>query len=157
MTKDGTAEFIAVDGRVAAIFDLIYPIGSVFATTGNAPARGIWEEIAKGRTLQGADSGHAVGTTIAAGLPNIEGKAMIRTGSQVGGETIAEYQKGALNGVIRESGNAVWWSALAAVENVSKYPLDSLHFDASKSNPIYGKSNTVQPPAYVVHFYRRTA
>lgn len=157
MTKDGTAEFIAVDARAAAIFDLIYPIGSVFATTGNAPARGTWEEIAKGRTLQGADANHAAGSTVEAGLPNIEGKAMIRTGIKEGGETIAEYQKGALNGVIRENGNTVWWSGLAAAENTSKYPLDSLYFDASKSNPIYGASDTVQPPAYVVHFYRRTA
>lgn len=157
MTKDGTAEFIAVDARAAAIFDLIYPIGSVFATTGSAPARGTWEEIAQGRTLQGADSGHVAGTTIAAGLPNIEGKAKVRTGVKEGGETIAEYQKGALNGVIRDSGNEVWWSALASVDNTSKYPLDSLYFDASKSNAIYGSSSTVQPPAYVVHFYRRTA
>lgn len=154
---DGTAEFIAVDARAAAIFDLIYPIGSVFATTGSAPTRGTWEEIAKGRTLQGADSGHAAGSTVEAGLPNIEGKAMIRTGSQAGGETIAEYQKGALNGVIRENGNAVWWNGLSTAENTSKYPLDSLYFDASKSNAIYGASSTVQPPAYVVHFYRRTA
>lgn len=122
-----------------------------------ATLRGTWEEIAKGRTLQGADSGHAAGSTVEARLPNIEGKAMIRTGFKEGGETIAEYQKGALNGVIRESGNDVWWSALASTENASKYPLDSLYFDASNSNSIYGASSTVQPPAYVVHFYRRTA
>lgn len=28
-------------------------------------------------------------------------------------------------------------------------------FDASKSNNIYGKSETVQPPAYKVHFWKR--
>ena len=157
MTKDGTAEFITVDARAAAIFDLIYPVGSIFATTGNAPARGTWEEIAQGRTLQGADSSHAAGSTVDAGLPNIEGKAMIRTGKLDGGETISEEQHGALKGVIRESGNSVWHTALAPADNSSNYPLDSLYFDASQANAIYGASSTVQPPAYVVHFYRRTA
>ena len=30
-------------------------------------------------------------------------------------------------------------------------------FDASKSNAIYGASNTVQPAAYYVHIWRRVA
>ena len=30
-------------------------------------------------------------------------------------------------------------------------------FDASRSSSIYGKSSTVQPPAYIVNVWRRTA
>ena len=30
-------------------------------------------------------------------------------------------------------------------------------FDAGKSNPIYGNSDTVQPPAYLVNIWKRTA
>lgn len=157
MTKDGTAEFIAVDARAAAIFDLIYPIGSVFATTGNAPARGTWEEIAKGRTLQGADSGHAVGTTIAAGLPNITG----------GSATVVFGNKMDITGGLAPDKD-VWAGAFCThVWNTNTFAASSsntgnrydgaLRLDASKSNPIYGNSSTVQPPAYVVHFYRRTA
>lgn len=101
------------------------------------------------RFLEGSS---AVGEYRDAGLPNIEGKAYIRTGSLDGGETIAGQQNGALNGVIRESGNDVWLSALAPTENSSKYPLDSLYFDASKSNAIYGKSSTVQPPAVTMRY-----
>ena len=32
-----------------------------------------------------------------------------------------------------------------------------LHIDASRSSSIYGNSTTVQPPAYVVNIWRRTA
>ncbi len=33
----------------------------------------------------------------------------------------------------------------------------TLDFDASRSNPIYGRSNTVQPPAYYMNIWLRTA
>lgn len=156
MTKDGTAEFIAVDARAAAIFDLIYPVGSIFATTGNAPARGTWEEIAKGRTLQGADSGHAAGTMIAAGLPNITGllptQVFGNKNDIPGGlEDDLDYWNGALNA-------HVWNKTSYYPRNGEGNAYDGqARFDASNSNSIYGASSTVQPPAYVVHFYRRTA
>ena len=157
MTKDGTAEFVAVDARVAAIFDLIYPVGTVFATTGSAPARGTWEEIAKGRTLQGADSGHAAGTTIAAGLPNIMGFLASQMFSNKN-DLDDNFKDGADN----------WYGALNThvwSDNTYRYSSSSggsqfggqARFDASKSDAIYGASDTVQPPAYVVHFYRRIA
>lgn len=154
---DGTAEFIAVDARAAAIFDLIYPIGSVFATTGSAPTRGTWEEIAQGRTLQGADSGHAAGTTIAAGLPNITGTLCSQEFSNKndipgGLKDNLDYWFGAFNTHV--------WSTYTKTVNSSSGGNSfggQARFDASKSNAIYGASSTVQPPAYVVHFYRRTA
>ena len=99
--------------------------------------------------IQGSNT---AGTVKSAGLPNIEGKAMIRTGQPYGGETISEEQHGALKGVSRESGNSVWRAAITFVENSSNYPLDSLYFDASQSNAIYGKSNTVQPPALTMRY-----
>lgn len=99
--------------------------------------------------IQGSNT---AGTVKSAGLPNIEGKVMIRTGVKEECETIAGYQKGALKGVTRENGNDVWWNGLADAENTSKYPLDSLYFDASKSNAIYGKSTTVQPPALTMRY-----
>lgn len=154
MTKDGTAEFIAVDARAAAIFDLIYPVGSIFATTGNAPARGTWEEIAKGRTLQGADANHAAGTMIAAGLPNITG-----TLSTYNGVILSLFNN--VTGCFkpdRPKDSSLTYDNLP--KNTSQYAADYCNggvFDASKSNAIYGASSTVQPPAYVVHFYRRTA
>ena len=32
-----------------------------------------------------------------------------------------------------------------------------LHFDASRSNPIYGRSDTVQPPARIVNVWKRVS
>lgn len=151
---DGTAEFIAVDARAAAIFDLIYPIGSVFATTGSAPTRGTWEEIAQGRTLQGADSGHAAGTTIAAGLPNITGYLSTYNQSIL---SLFNHITGCFQ---KDNQKASSLSYDNLPENTSQWAADYCNggmFDASKSNAIYGASSTVQPPAYVVHFYRRTA
>lgn len=150
MTKDGTAEFQAVDARAAAIFDLIYPVGAVFATTGSAPERGTWEEIAQGRTLQGADDGHAAGTTIEPGLPNITGTYSAIMGSS--------HKTGPIDsalGVFKQSiGNDRYTSD---AHNSGWWNTAELYFYASDSNPIYGNSTTVQPPAYVVHFYRRIA
>ena len=160
MTKDGTAEFIAVDARAAATFDLIYPVGSIFVTTGNAPARGTWEEIAQGRTLQVADSDHAVGTMIAAGLPNITGNMDLTFGY-----TSDNYQTPYPIGATSVSGvfstNSKWGRMFTPEFMINKMDSKFIYspglFDASNSNPIYGASSTVQPPAYVVHFYRRTA
>ena len=142
--KDGTAEFKTVDARVAAIFDLIYPIGSVFATTGSAPTLGTWEEVAQGRTLQGADDNHAAGSTVEAGLPNITGNFVLE-----------EYNpNNTINGAF-----SVW-----TPETISRTSAEGtnstwgrMYFNASRSNPIYGNSSTVQPPAYIVRFYRRIA
>lgn len=160
MTKDGTAEFIAVDARAAAIFDLIYPIGSVFATTGSAPTRGTWEEIAQGRTLQGADSGHAVGTTIDAGLPNITG-SMGLTFGYTSNDRQTPYPIGAtfVSGVFstKYKWGRMFTPEFTSNKMDSEFVYSAGVFDASNSNAIYGASSTVQPPAYVVHFYRRTA
>ncbi len=35
--------------------------------------------------------------------------------------------------------------------------INYLNFDASRCSPIYGRSNTVQPPAYVVYYIMKMA
>jgi hypothetical protein len=81
--------------------------------------------------------------TIAAGLPNIAGDPGIgffNTGKQVSG---AFYQKTG--------------AAVRTHPHDERNESSGLAFDASKSNTIYGNSTTVQPPAYVVNVWRRTA
>lgn len=39
----------------------------------------------------------------------------------------------------------------------SDWDNSNICFSASKSNPIYGKSTTVQPPAYIVYAWRRAS
>jgi hypothetical protein len=123
----------------------VYPIGSLYiGITDNCPIAnlfGTWEKVAEGLCLQGATGSQVPGETIEAGLPdhrhdigfgNLEG-------SGYGSTTISSSHK--LSGF----GNAQWSSSSA---------LTSL---ASKDNSIYGKSETVQPPAYLVNVWKRTA
>ena len=112
-----------------------YPVGIVISMVGDtSPAAlfgGAWEEIASERVLMGASSTHAAGTTVEAGLPNIK---FSFTAATVG----RRHQSGG---------------------DYSVYGASSSEFnlDASKSNAIYGASNTVQPAAYYVHIWRRVA
>lgn len=95
--------------------------------------------------MQGSDSGHNAGTTIEAGLPNITGT--FNTGDRrthIDGTSGAIYRNTIADGE--------WGGQTGAYGNTQ-----GVGFDASLSNPIYGNSTTVQPPAYVVNIWRRTA
>ena len=132
-----------------------YPIGSIYQSTDpTSPAAlfgGIWEEIAQGRMLMGATDAQIGGTTVEAGLPNITGN-LIET-SNNGITTPFRGNKNAISSI----------GALAVTEASSPYcgfagyegSAYDISFDASRSNPIYSRSNTVQPPAYIVHIWRR--
>ena len=81
-----------------------------------------------GRVLQGGETVKSV----EAGLPNIKG-------GPIGTEGIAEQPEGAL---FRDGGVTQY-----GVNDAHTHVWVRVKFDASKSNPIYGKSDTVQPPA----------
>ena len=97
-----------------------------------------------GRFLQGATT---AGQMIEAGLPNITG-AMNAQGS------VSYVARTGDNGAFRSAGPLNKQSA--AITNQSTGGI-TMTFDASRSSAVYGKSNTVQPPAYLVHFWVRTA
>ena len=119
-------------------------MGSIYQSTDpTSPAAlfgGTWEQIASERVLMGASSTHAAGTTVNAGLPNLTGN------SGIGNWTMT-----AASGVFAAKGPS---SKTAYVDNAYAGALD---FDASRSNAIYGASDTVQPPAYFVHIWHRVA
>ena len=98
-----------------------------------------------GTTVNANYANAAANTTIAAGVPNITGYKNNRLTSDAGG------YGGALYAYQSESTNASVQGGSGSLVNCK------LGFDASKSNAIYGKSSTVQPPAYVVNVWRRTA
>ena len=111
-----------------------YPVGSIYQSTDpTSPAAlfgGSWEEIASERVLMGASSTHAAGTTVEAGLPNIK---FSFTAATIGlGKAGTDYL-------------------------TTGYKSSDFNLDASKSNAIYGRSNTVQPAAYYVHIWHRVA
>lgn len=111
-----------------------------------------WVRFAEGRTLMGADDIHKVGTTAEAGLPNIIGSARpaIRSG---GYPLIVDNASGAFS----KTGDNGYMTTSTTVNTASNYKGTHILLDASKSNPIYGKSDTVQPPAYFVYYWKRTA
>ena len=123
-----------------------FPVGSIYQSTARtSPAAlfgGTWQEIAQNRVLMGAGSGHAAGSTVEAGLPNITGSfvANVRNG------------RNAVSGAFTSSDRITSTGADNSDAGIYTYSLD-----ASKSNAIYGRSSTVQPAAYYVHIWRRVA
>ena len=132
-----------------------YPVGSIFQTVSStSPAAvfgGTWREIAQNRVLMGAPYSYAAGGTVEAGLPNITG-------------SLSETSNDGITTPFRGNKNAISSiGALAVTEASSPYcgfagykgSAYDISFDASRSNPIYGRSNTVQPAAYYVHIWKR--
>ena len=133
-----------------------FPVGSIYQSTDAAsPAAlfgGTWEQIASERVLMGASSSHAAGTTAEAGLPNITGSTgRFASTYDSHSSNAADRKQGALN-YSGEAYNMGYYSSSGSAGY--GYYID---FNASKSNTIYGKSNTVQPAAYYVHIWRRIA
>lgn len=130
------------------ILNTLYPVGSIYiSTTNTCPLSGIvgtWTLVGAGRALW-TGNGSNGNTTIAAGLPNISGTHRL-TGNM--------------------NGNGAQWNGCfySAGSNYSgerqddyRMSIPKVGFQASRSNSIYGQSSTVQPPAYVVNVWRRTA
>lgn len=142
---DGTWQAIAASGLSA------YPVGSIYQSTNStSPAAllgGTWEQIASERVLMGASSSHKAGTTVNAGLPNITGTANGGVLSMVTPSSNGAFGGEYYNTSTRHGGGerGDWFSTYNRT------------FDASKSNPIYGASNTVQPAAYYVYIWHRVA
>ena len=90
------------------------------------------------RVAWGAGS-FSAGTYLEAGLPNITGRFDVNTNDGYV-KTVVFYISAAnsLGGADGEQG-----------------PGGYINFDASRSNPIYGRSTTVRPPSLVVQFYIR--
>ena len=150
--KVGSGLTVDADGTLSADSTLAaYPVGSIFQTVSTtSPAAlfgGSWQEIAQNRVLMGASYAHAAGTTVEAGLPNITGRA-----GPDGEAGFYSVNKPNAYGAFYGGGKSYDWAASG-----TSTPGKDLCFDASRSNPIYGRSATVQPAAYYVHIWRRVA
>lgn len=149
VADDGT---LSVDIVIPEVDKLTaYPVGSIYQSTSyTSPAAlfgGTWQEIAQNRVLMGASYAHAAGTTVEAGLPNITGRA--GPDEQAG---FYNVNRPNAYGAFYGGGKSYDWAASG-----TSTPGKDLCFDASRSNPIYGRSATVQPAAYYVHIWRRVA
>ena len=95
------------------------------------------------RVVQGAAT---AGTYKEAGLPNIVGNFQLTNTSW------APYLDGTSSGALSNPGGNSR-NTLYGNDAQGATTHNSLYFDASKSNSIYGNSNTVQPPAFTTKIY----
>lgn len=156
--KVGSGLTVDADGTLSADSTLAaYPVGSIFQTVSTtSPAElfgGTWQEIAFNRVLMGVGTGYTAGSTVEAGLPNITGSFTTKTtyvgGSPFSGDANVLSAKGSLAFSEKSTSYGGYTG-----HSGSQY---DIQFDASRSNPIYGRSYTVQPAAYYVHIWKRVA
>lgn len=146
-----------VDNKIAAAIKvakeeqklLDHPVGSIYQSVEpTSPAElfgGEWQSIGSGRVLMGADNNHAVGTTVEAGLPSVSG--------QLNG-VLFSSDKPTANGLFSTSLTNGWVLTNGSSSgNVSIYANNV----RSNGNSVYGNNTTVQPPAYYVYMWLRTA
>lgn len=145
------------------ILDTSYPIGNIIVTMNNKnPSTylgGTWSKIGSGRTLFSASSDSQLGNTIDSGLPNIMGFVDPRWVDSSGGGIMMCSQSHDALYTSRPGDHKYFWAS-TTVEGDAGTNLQyhtRIHFDASRSNAIYGRSSIVQPPAVYVYFWRRTA
>ena len=124
------------------------PIGSYFITETeddpNILFGGEWQKLTGRYVLQCSDANHKAGTTVEAGLPDING---------------------AISGVFAwgDSGSGVFSDSKKegpvdfTVYNPMGHQWRTLDFKASNFNVIYGNSDTVQPPARIVNVWKRVS
>ncbi len=131
----------------SAVVDLlqtIYPVGAIFiGTTSTCPMSalfGTWTLVSGDKALWTGDGTNA-NTTISAGLPNLAGGTGANSYNNYVPVSYPFYRTTTKHNVAKDGTNQ---------------PYD-VYFDASLANSIYGNSTTVQPPAYVVNVWRRTA
>ena len=149
------------DSTIINLIDTFYPIGTVYISADKTKTKadfpfmsyGTWEEAPANLCLQTGAASEA-GTQRSAGLPNITGDAYIRSGANSYSNILASINNGAFSADIQSSTFA-WENHVSVSAGSNK--LDTLHFNASASNHIYGASDTVQPPAYMVRAWVRTA
>ena len=145
--KDSTTLYNITDDNdiTLSLLDILYPVGAVYiGTMATCPLEvlgvGSWQLIASDRVLQGAGT-YEVKSTVEAGLPNI-------TGSY--GNTYLRANSDDATGACYGT-----YSTAQAFAGNSGTSLNRLMFDASRSNSIYGNSDTVQSPAYIVNIWER--
>ena len=157
-----------VDNKIAAAIKvakeeqklLDHPVGSIYQSVEpTSPAElfgGEWQSIGSGRVLMGADSNHTVGTTVEAGLPNITGEYLKRKVINSSNSVYNDTQRAQKAFKVITS-DATLNTIQLVTNSASNVAAENVLFDASGSNSIYGASDTVQPPAYYVYMWLRTA
>lgn len=146
-----------VDKKLKSMVDIFYPVGTVYVSADKSKTKadfpfmqyGTWKEVPANLCLQTGNASEA-GTQRNAGLPNITGR---RVASWGGGDY---SPRGYVTGCFKQDPDTSYPTTIDGTNWNEGYG-NGFSFDASRSNPIYGKSSTVQPPAYMVRAWVRTA
>lgn len=131
-----------------AVINLIYPVGSIYTSLDatfnpNTTWTGTtWELQKEGIFIEATQQDAKVGVETKAGAPNITGMTSNYFFGTPG-------KNGAITTVSTNN------NALATNGGPAKYVNTS--FNASDSNPIYGRSNTIQPYSVKAKVWKRTA
>ncbi len=151
---DGTARFVVRSIGFLDLLDALHPIGDIYITVkeGTPFAKfgfGEWKLVGQNKCLWGGGANSVAGTEIEAGLPNITGTF---------GTTVvphhSTYASGCFRGatIVDESNDTS-----KGISNPDDKRIYGYSFNASLASSVYGKSTTVQPPAYVVYIWQRIA
>ena len=140
------------------MLNIFYPVGTVYMSADKSKTKadfpfmqyGTWIEIPPDLCLQTGGASE-VGTQRNAGLPNITGRRVASWGG-------ADYSgRGYVTGCFKQDTDKSYSTTIEGKSWNGDGNGTGFAFDASLSNPIYGKSNTVQPPAYMIRAWVRTA
>lgn len=146
-----------ISNAISDILNLMYPVGSIYICTNSVCPLGalingsVWSLVARNRVLQGTNATSDAGTTKEAGLPNITGGFWDLASTQ----DTTNGNMGNAQGAFRTLYLSNNGTGQATAVSYGKTKYDGISFDASRSSSIYGNSNTVQPPAYLVNIWER--
>ena len=134
-----------------------HPIGSYYLTAGTENPQdfigGGWQKLTGRYVLQCSDDSHKAGTTVEAGLPNITGSFRVVGDSSESGWISNTHGEGAFYDIV--ANNKRQYYAHCVYNDISGTYNQA--FNASRSNSIYGRSDTVQPPARIVNVWKRVS
>lgn len=148
------------------VLNALMPVGYIMIVRNNIDYtnyRGfVWQKLPADKVLWSASSvGTITEDTIEAGLPNIKGSFLIRFGSNKIGAVALSRTPGPFNYNEHYPNQAAWSNTLQR-STEGNIPSE-IGFDASTGevhgstwrNDVYGKSDTVQPPAIKAVFWQR--
>lgn len=140
-----------VSAAISTTLAALYPVGSIYiGTQSTCPLATLisgsqWQLVAQDRALWGGNGSNA-NSTINAGLPNITG--WFASGC------LMNWQNSQYSGALYRGTQSSTPQNAGGTDGGTNA---TIAFNAASSNSIYGSSSTVQPPAYRVNVWRRTA
>lgn len=158
---------------LSTLLDAVYPVGCVYlSTTTSCPVAALiigseWELVSSGKALWTGNGKSGTGTTSTANFENAPANTTISAGAPNITGTWTTSWNNAVKGFHGLSTSGAFYDSYSSTSGspgritaedssnagTKGYPW----FDASRSNPTYGNSTTIQPPAYVVNAWRRIA